>query len=618
MNSIRNYNYYKDIVETKFIAESIVYLKNLENAYTLHKFIVQVLAVLMHPLYGDILPFPWRRNQSGNMNEFCECLGLFECVKQSILNCLLEIDSLNVFIKLYNFEDENTNLTRVSILRILLQGVRMTKEVVEKINQNKNLMSILIKSISIDEPAIAGTSLQILISILKHQITSKKDVNELSLPITVIMETYDKYISTHPYVSIIAINLLAELIQTESQISSPILARFQTLQSFTLLSELLNNQNKKINKVEEIRKIEGSCFGMPFSGFNDGIINFLQRMLYRYHKDKKQLADLFKLFQDSGIDQSIIHLLVNLGPKSDISPRGFVSLLIFIHDSIFSEFRTFALQIYQDRVLRCLCQLLKEAQLQAITEWPASYGGGPMCVNLITAQLIRIINLPFQIQGYEAELDRITKDLMACDIISSTIQSVKYLQKEHIIIALSLLSRLIINNEDDKQVAQNFVNHSGVQLIAKYNLLNFDNLPGLIIDSLNILSQLARISKDNYESIHLINIYQDLKRLIKHPESNIRSKVCNLIGNMCRHSSYFYDMLLKHDLINDCIQCCKDPDKNTKKFACFAVGNAGFHNDKLYEHLRPVVPLLVDLLSDQEEKTRANAAGALGNFVRNS
>jgi fused-like protein len=27
---------------------------------------------------------------------------------------------------------------------------------------------------------------------------------------------------------------------------------------------------------------------------------------------------------------------------------------------------------------------------------------------------------------------------------------------------------------------------------------------------------------------------------------------------------------------------------------------------------------LVDLLKDPEEKTRANAAGALGNFVRNS
>jgi fused-like protein len=46
----------------------------------------------------------------------------------------------------------------------------------------------------------------------------------------------------------------------------------------------------------------------------------------------------------------------------------------------------------------------------------------------------------------------------------------------------------------------------------------------------------------------------------------------------------------------------KDVDKNTRKFACFAVGNAGFHNDKLYEHLRPVVPMLVELLKDPEVK----------------
>ncbi len=92
-------------------------------------------------------------------------------------------------------------------------------------------------------------------------------------------------------------------------------------------------------------------------------------------------------------------------------------------------------------------------------------------------------------------------------------------------------------------------------------------------------------------------------------------------------------MLVKYDLIKDAIQCCQDSDKNTRKFACFAVGNAGFHNDKLYEHLRPVIPNLIELLKDPEvnkiiyindnllfkkEKTRANAAGALGNFVRNS
>lgn len=85
-----------------------------------------------------------------------------------------------------------------------------------------------------------------------------------------------------------------------------------------------------------------------------------------------------------------------------------------------------------------------------------------------------------------------------------------------------------------------------------------------------------------------------------HKEASVRAKVCNFIGNICRHSSYFYEMLLKNDLIAACIECCKDSDKATRKFACFAVGNAGFHNGTLYEHLRPVVPLLVELLKDPE------------------
>lgn len=129
---------------------------------------------------------------------------------------------------------------------------------------------------------------------------------------------------------------------------------------------------------------------------------------------------------------------------------------------------------------------------------------------------------------------------------------------------------------------------------------------------------MARISKDFYEPIHNANIYTELKTLITHKDAGIRSKVCNLIGNLCRHTGYFYEKLLKFGLIQSAIECCRDPDKNTRKFACFAVGNAGFHNDVLYGDLRPCVPLLVELLRDSEEKTRANAAGALGNFVRNS
>ena len=52
---------------------------------------------------------------------------------------------------------------------------------------------------------------------------------------------------------------------------------------------------------------------------------------------------------------------------------------------------------------------------------------------------------------------------------------------------------------------------------------------------------------------------------------------------------------------------------------CVAVAvAAGFHNASLYEGLRCSIPPLVALLRDDEDKTRANAAGALGNLVRNS
>ena len=47
--------------------------------------------------------------------------------------------------------------------------------------------------------------------------------------------------------------------------------------------------------------------------------------------------------------------------------------------------------------------------------------------------------------------------------------------------------------------------------------------------------------------------------------------------------------------------------------------HTGFHNASLYEALRPSISPLVALLrGEEEDKTRANAAGALGNLVRNS
>ena len=133
-----------------------------------------------------------------------------------------------------------------------------------------------------------------------------------------------------------------------------------------------------------------------------------------------------------------------------------------------------------------------------------------------------------------------------------------------------------------------------------------------------MLSQIARSSKDTYEHIDSIDPYSDIKNLIKHPDPQIKSRVLNLIGNLCRHSGYFYGKILEYDLIKDIVQLCSCEDKNTKKFACVALGNASFHDSTLYEGLRISMPTLVGLLKDSDEKTRSNAAAALGNLARNS
>jgi fused-like protein len=66
------------------------------------------------------------------------------------------------------------------------------------------------------------------------------------------------------------------------------------------------------------------------------------------------------------------------------------------------------------------------------------------------------------------------------------------------------------------------------------------------------------------------------------------------------------------------IACASDDDGAARKFACFALGNAAFHSSDMYAALESGArPLCACLAGDADEKTRANAAGALGNLARN-
>ncbi|KAJ0979872.1 hypothetical protein J5N97_015346 [Dioscorea zingiberensis] len=150
-------------------------------------------------------------------------------------------------------------------------------------------------------------------------------------------------------------------------------------------------------------------------------------------------------------------------------------------------------------------------------------------------------------------------------------------------------------------------------------VLGGSSLREAMLDFLMIVSDLARMSKDFYEPIDKAGLLVFLKDFLNHEDADLRAKACSAIGNMCRHGPYFYRPLAMHKIIDLLIDRCSDLDKRTRKFACFAVGNAAYHNDTLYEVLRRCIPQLTKLLlSVEEDKTKANAAGALSNLVRNS
>jgi fused-like protein len=605
---------YKEMSDSSIFKELISLLKTNQNL-GLHRLIIQTLSFAVHPTNGEVFLFPWKRNRSEMVSEFNDAFSVFDGVRQLIWSNLNEFSWLPLFMDVFSTEDEG-NLTKISVLRIILQMIRVSRDALDVLTSYRGFISIVTSQLRHEDVTIVGISLQILTHLLKQMAALRRKVTDLDIDVTLVMDLFESFYAPcdRQVIAMEALCLTAELIQSgNSKTADLILNKFTSASTLRMLATLLSPSSRQ----EELKKIEGSGYGCLFMGFADGPVLLIQRVLAKLMQNQAALAD-FLLTSAEVIPDLVISIINSLSPRCEISPKGVISLLTYIHDAIYSDFRVLLQKMMQEGILKSMAALLKENQLLSIQEWPIICGGGPSAVGLIVAQVLRIFNLPYTTQSYAREIESINKEFSSCEVISITLNIMKHLSKEHLSIAVSLLARLVLNNDPGKPFAQQFIQAGGMSCINKYNLLAQDNSIHTIIDTLSLISQLARLQKENYELIHQIGIYSDLARLIEHRDSGIRSKVCNLIGNICRHSSFFYDLILEHGLVAAAINCCKDPDRNTRKFACFAVGNAGFHNAKLYEHLRPCVKLLVDLLNDSEEKTRANAAGALGNFVRNS
>jgi len=86
--------------------------------------------------------------------------------------------------------------------------------------------------------------------------------------------------------------------------------------------------------------------------------------------------------------------LKNISSKSDLSPRGIISLFTLLHDLIIQDTNTLMKTLFSDGNYKILAQFLQESMIKGIIEWPEIYGGGSNIASIVISQVIRILNIP--------------------------------------------------------------------------------------------------------------------------------------------------------------------------------------------------------------------------------
>jgi serine/threonine protein kinase len=330
--------------------------------------------------------------------------------------------------------------------------------------------------------------------------------------------------------------------------------------------------------------------------------------------------------------------------RKRISPAGVLSCLKIIKVAVENDGNSLELFISHEGLLKTLVFLLSPGFVEHIKDYYCGTQGNiSNFVDAAHGTIIAVLQAPWAhasmlchdpdriTTAYKEQLD-VSDDCKSLggslysNIIANVVRLLQGVNLEDcsefpvmLPSCAALLARMALAYGDD--AVATFARSGGLDRCVLSNLLNSRNPDTMIASSLLVVSQLARTatSKSQIQRFMESGIMKLIRPLLLHPSSSsVRARACNLLGNLCRHSDDPYPFMRDLDILSPLLQLCKDRDQSTRKFACFAVGNAGFHSNYLYSDLKPAVKILVGLLHDDEDRTVANAAGALGNLVRNS
>lgn len=174
------------------------------------------------------------------------------------------------------------------------------------------------------------------------------DQTVLVLDVQKIYLLFEKNCKSEPLVSILCCALMTEMLSQDQQQAAFILQKFSQPNTLQILRDLIDiKQPKKGN----VSLINGINFGCQYEGYYDHPIAFFQSISSQFFMDnrmnKERKVEFLQTVTQIKMEEQIMHFLMNISSKSDLSPSGFIRILLFIHDSIQNEQIQFMQKIFK-------------------------------------------------------------------------------------------------------------------------------------------------------------------------------------------------------------------------------------------------------------------------------
>jgi hypothetical protein len=174
------------------------------------------------------------------------------------------------------------------------------------------------------------------------------DQNVLVLDIQKVYLLFEKNFKTEPLISIVCCGLMSEMLSQDQQQSAFILQKFSQPNTLQILKDMIDI---KIPKKQNISLVNGINYGCQHEGYYDHPIVFFHNISQQFFMDqrmnKERKQEFLHTVSQIKLDDQIMHFLMNISSKSDVSPSGFIKMLMFIHDEIQNEQKEFMQKIFK-------------------------------------------------------------------------------------------------------------------------------------------------------------------------------------------------------------------------------------------------------------------------------